>query len=252
MKKYILFILFSSILFSLVPASGAEVRISVTASMRDAFREIIAVFTDSHPEMTLLANIASSGSLVKQIVQGAPVDIFVSANSNWMVYLVDRKQILPDTVQIIARNTLVFVGSKRTDIRGMKDITALSRIAMGSAKNVPAGQYAAQAMQAIGIHDQLTAAHKLVMAKDVRQALLYADRGEVDGAFVYQTDALLARNAVILFSVPEHLHDPVVYSAGMTPAGMEKRAVRIFFAYLQGTAASTILSKHGFKPTSTP
>jgi molybdate transport system substrate-binding protein len=84
------------------------------------------------------------------------------------------------------------------------------------------------------------------MARDVRQALVYADRGEADGAFVYRTDALLARRAVVLLEVPPRLYDAVTYSAALTAAGRAKPEAAAFFAFLQSEAAGAILKKYGF------
>ena len=107
---------------------------------------------------------------------------------------------------------------------------------------------AAQAMRAAGVYDKLAEAKKLVMAKDVRQALLYADRGEVDGAFVYRTDALLAQHAVILYAVPADLHDPIIYPVGLTVSGEQNSEARAYYDFLASPAALKILEKYGFTP----
>lgn len=229
-----------------LPSLAGELRLSVAASMTDAFKEMTGEFGKTHPGVTILPNFASSGSLAKQIVQGAPADLYVSANKKWMDYLLKEKQIVPETVRVFAENSLVFVGATDTPVHDLKAVTTLSRIAIGSPKSVPAGQYAAQAMQAVGIYDQLEKEHKLVMAKDVRQALLYADRAEVDGAFIYRTDALLVRKAVILFTVPADLHDPIAYPLGLTLSGMKNEDAQAFLAYLSTPAAIAILEKYGF------
>ncbi|AGF77100.1 molybdenum ABC transporter, periplasmic molybdate-binding protein [Desulfocapsa sulfexigens DSM 10523] len=226
--------------------AGGEIRLSVAASMTDAFKELNGEFIKEHPGIAILPNFASSGSLAKQIVQGAPADLYVSANKKWMDYLLKEKQVVPETVRIFARNSLVFVGAEDTLVHDLGGVATLSRIAIGSPKSVPAGQYAAQAMQVAGIYEQLEKEHKLVMAKDVRQALLYADRAEVDGAFIYKTDALLARRAVILLTVPAELHDPIAYPLGLTLAGMKNPDAQAFLAYLGTPAAVTILEKYGF------
>ncbi len=229
-----------------VQALSGEIRLSVAASMTDAFKELNGEFVKGNPGIVILPNFASSGSLAKQIVQGAPADLYVSANKKWMDYLLQEKQVVPETVRIFARNSLVFVGAEDTPVHDLLGVATLSRIAIGSPKSVPAGQYAAQAMRAAGIYKQLEKEHKLVMAKDVRQALLYADRAEVDGAFIYKTDALLARRAVILLTVPAELHDPIAYPLGLTLAGVKNPDAQAFLAYLSTPAAVTILEKYGF------
>ncbi len=236
------------LVFSVLAAQAQTVHLSAAASMTDAFKEMIADFSRNHAEATFLSNFASSGSLAKQIEQGAPTDIFVSANPKWMQYLLEKQLIAPDTVRIFAYNQLVFVGIKRSAELSMAGLTGLDRIALGTPQSVPAGQYARQAMEHVGIYAPLQQARKLVMAKDVRQALIYADRGEVDGAFVYKTDALLAKNAEILFVVPEDHYDRVSYPIALTAKGGENYLAGAFYEYIQSLEATAILARYGFEP----
>ncbi len=130
----------------------------------------------------------------------------------------------------------------------LESLSELERIALGTPQSVPAGQYAKQAMEQAGVYTALEQANKLVMAKDVRQALIYADRGEVDGAFVYKTDALLASQSKILFIVPENLYDRVSYPVALTIEGDENAMAKAFYDYLNSPEAITMLTKYGFKP----
>lgn len=229
-------------------ARTATVRLAAAASMTDAVRELIQAFTATHPGVTIQPNFASSGSLAKQIIHGAPVDLYISANERWMNWLVENRAIEPGTARILAHNALVFIGPSTTRARTMQDLTSLARIGIGSPKSVPAGQYAAQAMENGGIYRQLLEDRRLVMAKDVRQALLYADRGEVDGAFVYRTDARLARKSTVLFTVPPELHDPVAYTLGLTPGGRQNPEAQAFYSFVTGPQAAGILKSYGFTP----
>lgn len=231
-------------LFLTTTASAAEVRLSVAASMTDAAKELIAAYQEKNDGVSFLPNFASSGALAKQIAQGAPADIFISANPKWMTYLVEEKRIPSESVRTLAFNSLVFVGRKGLAIATLDDLTKLQRIAIGSPRSVPAGQYAEQALKAAGLYDQLAA--KLVMAQDVRQALVYADRGETEGAFVYKTDALLAKEAIILLEVPQALYDEVTYPIGLTVEGRENPAALVFFDFLKTAEAADILKKYGF------
>jgi molybdate transport system substrate-binding protein len=236
-----------AILLSLAPtAIAAEVRVSAAASMAEALGEIGTLYAATHPGTTVVPNYAASGTLAKQIVQGAPVDLFISANPKWMDYLVEEKRIPADGLLNMAFNSLVLVGSKELKIKSLDDLHQLRRIAIGSPKSVPAGQYAEEALTKAGLYHELTAERKLVLAQDVRQALLYADRGEVDAAFVYRTDALLARDAVILFAVPAEFHARVAYPMGLTEAGKKNPDAVDFFRFLQSSEAGKILQKHGF------
>ncbi|MEW6426749.1 MAG: molybdate ABC transporter substrate-binding protein [Thermodesulfobacteriota bacterium] len=236
------------VLTAALPASGnaAGIHLSAAASLTDALQALQTAYEQRHPGAKILTNFGSSGTLAKQIVQGAPADIFISANGEWMDYLVKEGRISGGSLRLFAGNSLVFAGEPGNGAAGFAELAALSRIAVGSPRSVPAGRYAEQAMRAAGIYEELLAANKLVMAKDVRQALLYADRGEVDGAFVYATDARLAERARVLFTVPAALHDPIAYPAGLTVAGGKNEAVRSFFAFLTGPEAGAVLKSFGF------
>lgn len=225
-------------------AVAAEVHLSVAASMTDATRALIAGYERSAAAVTILPNLGSSGALARQIAQGAPADLFVSANPKWMDFLVTQQLVPAAGVRTFAFNSLVLVGRKGAAIASLADLVSLRRIAIGSPKSVPAGDYAAHALKAAGLYNQL--AGKLVLAQDVRQALAYAERGEVDAAFVYQTDALLAKEAVILLEVPQKLYDRVRYPVGLTEQGTRNPAAVAFYTYLQTPAAAQILKKYGF------
>ncbi len=249
MKKITLYTLLflSSILFFTTQIQAGELHISCAASTTDALKEIIGAYKQTHQGTTILPNFASSGSLAKQIEQGAPVDIYVSANEKWMHYLVTKQVISSEKVRELARNELVFVGSSTTTINTLEELPSLNRIAIGSPKSVPAGDYAAKALQKAGLWDSLENNKKLIMAKDVRQALLYADRGEADGAFVYRTDAMLAKNAAILFAV--ETTKQIQYPTAITKLGEKKSEAKEFFDFLTGTTAADILKKYGFIPS---
>lgn len=116
-----------------------------------------------------------------------------------------------------------------------------------AAQKRPAGQYSKQALEHTNLYAVLEQGRKLVMAKDVRQALLYADRGEVDGAFVYQTDALLARNAEILFTVPDDSYDRVAYPLGLTTSGAKNKSATALYEYMKSAEAKAVFKKYGFE-----
>ena len=235
-------------LFSVATVQAGTVSLSAAASMSDAFKELIADFTKAHPDAQFLTNFGSSGSLAKQIEEGAPVDLFVSANPKWMKFLVEKNQAAPGTDHIFAYNKLVFVGQEKTGVSSLADLVKLDRVAIGAPESVPAGQYAKQALESAKLYATLEQAKKLVMAKDVRQALVYADRGEVDGAFVYKTDALLAEKARILFIVPDELYDRVAYPLALTVTGGKNPTAVAFYDYMASEKALAILAKYGFEP----
>lgn len=246
MKRTIalLFIVLALALSSTAARAG-EIRLSAAASLREIVTELADVYRKMDPAVRILGNFGGSGVLARQIEQGAPADLFISANREWMDYLRDRGVVEPDTIGTFAHNVLVFAGTPRVAVTGMKDLARLRRIAIGSPRSVPAGEYAMKSLEAAGIEKALTG--KLVMAKDVREAMKYAELGEVDGAFVYRTDALLmGKRARIMFTVPEGLHGRVTYPMALTVAGAKKREARDFLRFLQSREARKVLEKYGF------
>lgn len=227
-----------------VRANAGELSFSAAASLKEAMNELAAGYTKKNPRVVFRKNYGASGALAKQIENGAPVDLFISANLEWVDYLKERRLLDPATIEPFAGNALVFAGTAGIKAAGMQDLVKLDRIAIGSPKSVPAGEYAMEAIKKSGIGKQME--KKLVMAKDVREALMYAERGEVDGAFVYRTDALLARQTRILFTVPSALHAPVVYPMGLTATGAKKEEAWAFFRFLRSGEAKKVLEKYGF------
>jgi molybdate transport system substrate-binding protein len=237
------------LLFLLMVANSlqaGEIRISVAASMTDLFKDLISTFGENHTGVTVVPNFGPSGGLAKQINQGAPSDLYVSANPRWMTYLIEKKKIDVSSKKTFAHNALVFVGRPETSILSLSDLPTLELIGIASPKSVPAGQYAQQALKKTGLYDNLLQAGKLVMAKDVRQALIYADRGETGGSFVYKTDALLARNARVLFEVDQELYDKVTYPIAVTAMGADNPDAETFFHFVTSDAVKEIITKHGF------
>jgi molybdate transport system substrate-binding protein len=235
-----------SLAFFAFPALAGKIGISAASSLTEAVNEICTQYGAKHQDVNLVRNFASSGTLANQISNGAPADLFISANPKWMDYLVERGRISRGRVQDLATNTLVVVGPKDGRIDSLAALTKFSRIAIGSPQSVPAGEYAEKALIAAGVYEQLQGENRLVIAKDARQALMYAERGEVDAAFVYRTDALLARKAVILYEVPFELYPPVTYPVGLTSDGVKNNDAAAFFVYLKSAEAAMVLEKYGF------
>ena len=222
-----------SLLIHAPTAAGSTIHLSVAASMKEAMTQICREYQLKNPHIRFLPNYGSSGSLAKQIAQGAPADIYISANPKWMNYLQEAEK--------------VFISGKNVNIFSIADLLKIKRLAIGSPASVPAGEYAKQALTAAGIYDKLTGEGRLVMAKDVRQALIYADRGEVEGAFVYRTDAILAKNAEIIFTVQPGMHKQIIYPAGLTEKGLANHGAVLFFQYLTSETTGAILEQYGFR-----
>ena len=240
-----LFLIFATLMLFAMPANAGNVNLSAAASLREVVTELSGNFSKKNPDVKFQNNFGASGALAKQIENGAPADLFFSANLEWMEYLKKKKLLDEKNIRVFAFNSLVFVGKPDLKVRKMKDVVALDKIAIGSPKSVPAGQYASQAFKKAGIDKQLE--NKLVMARDVRECLMYAERGEVAGAFVYKTDAeQMAKSVKILFAVPQELYPRVTYPVGITAAGSKKADAAAFYKFLQSSEAKRVLAKHGF------
>lgn len=225
------------------PVLAGDVNLSVAASLKEVINELSANFAIKHPGVKFLKNYGASGALAIQIENGAPSDVFISANLEWMDYLKNKKVADVASIGTLTYNTLVFAGTPGK-ASSMQDLAKLKRIAIGSPMSVPAGEYAMEALKKAGLDKQLE--KKLVMARDVRACLMYAEHGEVDGAFVYETDALQAKQAKILFTVPQELYPRVTYPMSLTVTGAKNKDAVAFFTYLHGYEAKSVLAKYGF------
>ncbi len=227
------------------PVKAGELNLSVAASLKEVINELSVRYTAKHPATVFIKNFGPSGTLAGQIENGAPVDLFIAANNQWMDYLKEKNLVDGANIKMLAWNSLVFAGTTTKKAASMNDLLKLDKIAIGSPKSVPAGEYAMTAMTNAGINKQL--AGKLVMAKDVRECLMYAELGEVDGGFVYRTDAMLAQKAKLLFVVPQKLYPRVTYPMALTLKAAHNEEAKAFLLFLQGSEAKLTLSKYGFK-----
>ncbi len=242
----LLFILLA-LLAASAPAMAVEINVSAAVSLKEVITELADNYESRHKDVVIFKNFGGTGNLARQVENGAPADIFIAANSQWMRYVNDRKLMAAPTIVNLARNTLVFAGRSDKKIRSVQDLLTLDRIAIGNPRSVPAGEYAMAAIRKAGLEKGV--AKKLVMAKDVRECLLYLEKGEVDGGFVYLTEALQAKQAKILFVVPQNLYAQALYPMGLTMAGSKNQAAINFFAYLRSKEAKEILNRRGFSPS---
>jgi molybdate transport system substrate-binding protein len=226
-------------------ASAQQLTVSAAASLTDAFKEIGPRFEASRPGATVRFNFAASGVLLQQIAQGAPVDVFASADQDTMNRAADQKLIAADTRRDFAANALVLVTPPDGMVKALPDLTqpAVRRIAIGKVASVPVGRYTQQALEGAQLWVPLQP--KLVFADNVRQVLDYVSRGEVEAGFVYRTDAGLAKDKVrIVMTVGGHA--PVTYPAAVVADSKQAALARDFVNFLSATEAQAILARHGF------
>src|SRR6266850_5327166 len=174
-------------------APAQEMTLSVAISMKEAVEALGRQFMQSRSGVTLRYNFGSSGELQKQIEAGAPVDLFISAAQRQMDELEQKGLIVSATRRVFARNVLTVIkpADSKVDITKPADLLAarVTRIVVGNPKTVPVGQYSEECLRALGLWDKVQP--KLVFSENVRQALDYVARGEVDAGFVYATDAAI-------------------------------------------------------------
>jgi len=230
-------------------AYGDELVVSAAASLTDAFQEIGRTFEAGHPGNHVVFNFAASGPLLQQIAQGAPADVFASADEDTMDRAQQQKLIAAATRIDFAANTLVLVvpaaakavpGSP-ADLLG----PAFRRIAIGNPATVPAGRYARQALDLAGIGSRLE--QKLIPADSVRQVLSYVARGEVDAGFVYASDAAIERDKVRI-ALKLATQSPIRYPIAQVAASRLPTLAQAFIAEVRSPAAQVTLQRYGFAP----
>lgn len=224
-----------------------DLTISAAISLKDAIDENIHLYHARAPEVEIHANYGASGTLQRQVEEGAPVDIFVSASADQMNALETEGLILAGTREELARNSVVLITPKGAhEIRGFADLTGpgVKTIAIGEPQTVPAGKYAQEVLTHIGIYDAVMP--KLVLAKDVRQVLTYVATGNADAGIVYATDARISSQVVVVATAPAGSHDPVVYPAAIVKSSRDAAAAKAFLEFLAGPSGRAVFKKYGF------
>ncbi len=226
---------------------AVEVNISAAASLTDALTEIQKEYA-KESNVVLQFNFGASGALQKQIEEGAPCDLFISASKTNMDALEEAGLIVSDSRKDILGNTLTLIAAaeKKDAVKGYESLTSadITSISIGTPETVPAGKYAQQALQNLGIWDGIQG--KIVLAKDVKQVLEYVDTGNVDCGLVYKTDALAMKTGVTVIDLPEDSHDPIVYPVAMIKDSAQSEAAVKFYDFLQTDYAKGVFEKYGF------
>jgi molybdate transport system substrate-binding protein len=239
---------FAACLQTLPLAAGAQqLTISAAASLTDAFKEIGAQFEAAHPGASLRFNFAASGVLIQQIVQGAPVDVFASADTETMNRGIEQKLLDGQTRRDFAANTVVLIVPAQGGpaVKSLADLNRpeVRRIAVGKTATVPVGRYTRQVLEGAGLWAALEP--KFVQADSVRQVLDYVARGETEAGFVYRTDAALMAGRVSIVLTAEG-HAPVRYPAAVVSESRQPALAKAFVDFLATPATQGVLSRLGF------
>ncbi|GHB09982.1 molybdate ABC transporter substrate-binding protein [Salinicola rhizosphaerae] len=240
------------ILTPLAAQAADQVQVYAAASMTDAMNAAIASYEKSH-DVDIVPVYASSSTLARQIANGAPADVYISANEKWMDWLEDQDAPVSERADLL-KNRLVLIAPKESQIPDFtpggdtKIVSQLGddgRLSVGETSHVPAGIYAKQALESIGEWDALQP--RLANGDNVRAAMALVERGEAPLGIVYETDAMASQKVHEVGVFPDDSHKPIVYPlAVLNPDPSD--STEAFRRWLDGDDALSIFSKFGFTP----
>lgn len=234
-----------------LPAARADdsVVVFAAASLKNALDAVDAAWK-AESGKSATASYAASSALAKQIEEGAPADVFISADLDWMKYLADKKLIKTDSEVKLLGNRIVLVAPKDStataEIAANFDLAKLlgdGRLAMGDVKAVPAGKYGKAALEKLGVWPSVEG--KIAQAENVRAALKLVSTGEAPLGIVYQTDAAAEPGVKIIGTFPEETHPPIIYPVGITAESKNADAAA-YVKYLQSAKAKELFEAQGF------
>lgn len=238
----------AAILIAGPAAAQTKVTVFAAASLTDALGQIVTAYK-AETGTDIVASYAASSTLAKQIEQGAPAELFISADNDWMDYAEGKGLMKAGTRQALLGNRLVLAAAadkaKPVELKKGVDVAALvggSKLAMGMVASVPAGKYGKTALTNLGAWDAV--APKVAETESVRAALALVARGEAAYGIVYETDAAVDPKVAVVGVFPADSHPPIVYPVGeVKEAGP---AASSFRAYLVGPKAAEVFKKYGF------
>jgi len=241
---------FPVLAFSLaaLAAHAQQPLVFAAASLKNALDEVAAM-SPAKPTISY----GASSALAKQIEAGAPAQVFISADLDWMDYLEQRKLLRPGTRKNILGNKLVLIApagsSVKADIAPGFPLAALlggGRLATADPAHVPAGKYTKAALEKLGVWDSVSG--RLAPAESVRAALALVARGEAPLGAVYSTDAAVESKVRVVATFPDRLHPAIVYPAALTSSAPASGSAADFLALLVSAAARNVFEKYGFTP----
>jgi molybdate transport system substrate-binding protein len=229
-----------------------KVTVFAAASLTNALEEIAAQYKKTHGT-DVVSSFASSSVLARQIEQGAPADLFISADQQWMDDAVAKKSMIDSTRYTLLGNDLVLIAPRSdsakpvtiNDKTNWKSLLKGERLAVGDPDHVPAGIYAKEALQKLGAWSYVSPA--LARASNVRAALALVERNETPYGIVYGSDALASKKVQVVGTFPEDSHKPVEYPVAIVN-DRDNAAVKAFYNYLKGPEAAAVFKQYGFSP----
>jgi len=230
-------------------AQFRDVLVFGAASLKNALDEANNLFLFENGS-GIKVSYGASSALAKQIENGAPADVFISADPDWMDYIAERKLINPETREKFLGNKLVLITGANSNVAltigqnfPLAQALGNGRLAMADPAAVPAGKYGKAALQKLGVWASV--ANKVAPAQDVRAALLFVSRGEAPLGIVYQTDAAADKNVKIVATFPESTHPPIIYPIAIL-ASSTNGVAPVYVQYLLSPKAAPFFEKQGF------
>lgn len=223
-------------------------QVSAAASLIDVMEEITKEFSNQYGQIDILLNYGSSGKLAKQIEQGAPSDLFLSASEEEMDNLITGNYIDATTVQIYAKNELVFVVSQNSvnEVKYLENLTntMIKYIAVGEPENVPLGRYTKYSLDKLGLWEEVK--DKFVFGKDARQVTTYIKTGNADAGIIYKSDAVAEKEIKIIHSFGTDSDMPIIYQAGIVNHSKIKQTAETFIDFIVSEESQRIFREFGF------
>ena len=232
----------------LIPSlHAAEIHVFAAASLTDALKEI-AVDYEKKTGDKLQFNFAASSVLARQIEEGAPADLFFSADEAKMDALDQKGLLVAGTRKSLLSNTLVIVvpSDSTLVLKSAQALTApeIKKIALGEPKSVPVGVYTKEYLEKLGVWEQVSA--KIVPTENVRASLAAVESGNVEAGIVYKTDALISKKVKVAFEVPVAEGPAISYPAALVKDSKVPAEAKALLEYLQSQPAATVFTKFGF------
>lgn len=232
-------------------ARAGDIKVSAAASLTDVMTELSRAYEKTHIDITIKTSFAGSSTLAKQIENGAPADIFISADKDWADYLEQRNLLNKETRVDLLLNELVLIAplNRTPSITIARDFDLSAnfsgKLCTGDTASVPVGKYAKQALTYYGWWSSIQP--RLVGTEDVRTALAFVERGECALGIVYKTDALMSKKVSLVATFPAESHLPIVYPGSLTTSATAE--ARAFWQFLQSPVAADVFVRYGFKFT---
>lgn len=235
------------------PNQPVTLTISAAVSLKEPLQAIGQNYQKTHPDERMVCNFGTSGTLQRQIEQGAPVDIFISAGEQQMDALERENLLVPGTRRDLLKNEMALIVPARSQKFGnFEDLrkNAVKSVAVGDPKIVPAGMYAKETLEHLGLLPAIQ--RKLVFASDVRQVLAFVESGNADAGLVYVTDARISSAVRVVAIAPEDSHLPILYPVALLTNSKSPQAARSFLDALESPESVSAFEKAGFSAAATP